>query len=410
MHILVVPFNYKNVFFPMAGNFIDPHLQQLQLQGHSISIINVVAVPLTKLTPSNILRLGPSVMESGKITQWQWLFPAIPKSPNLTQKWRVYLQKCLYKRLRKQLSAPDITHVHMFPGGDFARWLKREQQIPYLVTEHLSGFSEERYTQRQLHCAMLTYADSAFNISVSNHLKALLEEKLGSPFKVIPNSINTDHFTLKSRVNQKQRFITVGRLVKIKNHEMLIAAFSELVKNNPDVHLTIVGDGPEKANLKQKIKTLGLLEKVTLTGHADLSEVRSLMHEQDIFVLSSVYETFGVVMIEALSSGLPVVSTDCQGAKEIVTAPELGIICDNNQSALTAAMQQMLEQEFDSELLRHHVVERYSAHQTQAAIMALYQEAIAEVEDEALLDNNMSADADRSGSDSVTSAVLSEKD
>jgi glycosyltransferase involved in cell wall biosynthesis len=104
--------------------------------------------------------------------------------------------------------------------------------------------------------------------------------------------------------------VTIGRLQKMKDHESLIKAF-KLVKKKVDCKLMIIGEGEEAASLEMMVDDLGLRESVRLMG--GLENPYPYLREADVFVLSSIYEGFGNVLVEALSLGKNVVSTDCTG-------------------------------------------------------------------------------------------------
>lgn len=99
-----------------------------------------------------------------------------------------------------------------------------------------------------------------------------------------------------------------------------------------------------------------------------------MLEEHDGFVLSSHYETFGVVLIEAMSMGLPVLSTPCLGASEIITQPSLGMISDTGTKALSDAMQRFANEAYDSDVIRQHVIEHFSSKKIGETLATLYRD------------------------------------
>ena len=126
-----------------------------------------------------------------------------------------------------------------------------------------------------------------------------------------------------------------------------------------DAYLVIAGAGEERKNLEKLIASLGLEKKVSLFGKANREEVRVLMQQANSFVLSSKIETFGVVLIEAMACGIPVVSTKCGGPNKIVDA-DTGVLCDSTVSGLSEAMLDVMLKKKDGHLIRKKAVERYS--------------------------------------------------
>lgn len=124
--------------------------------------------------------------------------------------------------------------------------------------------------------------------------------------------------------NSKFTFLTIGRFVPVKNIEMQIKAMAEVVKKFPNIKLQIIGDGPEKSNYELIIKNYELKESVILIGwQEDLAEY---YRKTDSFLMTSNYEGWGLVIIEAASHGLPIIMTDVGCAGEIIRNNESGLI------------------------------------------------------------------------------------
>ncbi|KPK66445.1 MAG: hypothetical protein AMS21_02430 [Gemmatimonas sp. SG8_38_2] len=135
---------------------------------------------------------------------------------------------------------------------------------------------------------------------------------------------------------------TVGRLVDLKDHPTLIRAFAILRARHPAI-LQIVGVGPNEDRLRALAHELGVGEDVHLLGWRD--NPYSVLQESDIFVLSSTTEGFGIVIVEALACGLPVVSTDCKGGpREILEDGESGLLVPvGDHESMARAILQLME-------------------------------------------------------------------
>ena len=139
----------------------------------------------------------------------------------------------------------------------------------------------------------------------------------------IPNPVEVRHGHISSL--EKKRIIAVGRLVLLKNFASLVKAFSLVAMRHPDWQLDIFGDGPEKSRLQTLITSLGLDDKVRLRGNTN--RVIEEMVDSSMLAMTSKFEGFGVVLIEAMSVGLPVVSYACPcGPKDIITDGEDGFL------------------------------------------------------------------------------------
>ena len=145
--------------------------------------------------------------------------------------------------------------------------------------------------------------------------------------------------------------ITVGRLIRQKDQVTLIKAFSQLVALHPNAVLFIIGEGPEEKSLKSLVKNLNLLEQVVFLGYQ--KNPYSFVSRCHLFVLSSIYEGFGNVIVEALAVGTNVVSTDCpSGPAEILNYGEFGFLCKpENEEMLAKAMEEALRNPIPKEKL-----------------------------------------------------------
>lgn len=143
--------------------------------------------------------------------------------------------------------------------------------------------------------------------------------------------------------NNNSIIISVGRLAKVKNHELLIMAFS-LLRKRRNARLIILGEGPERPMLSNLIKTLHLDQDVFLLGFVD--NPLDYMSKSDVFVLSSNWEGFGNVLVEAMSLGLKLVSTDCpSGPREILENGKWGkLVPVNNAELLAKAIDDILDE------------------------------------------------------------------
>jgi glycosyltransferase involved in cell wall biosynthesis len=127
---------------------------------------------------------------------------------------------------------------------------------------------------------------------------------------------------------------SVGRLEAQKSYDLLLHAFSRVVRHCPDARLVIVGDGSERARLEALIRELGLVSQVTLAGYR--LGASSLMREFDIVASSSRYEGMPLVLIEAMSVGRPVVATAVGGVREVVVDDVTGILVPAGDPELLA--------------------------------------------------------------------------
>ncbi|MEK7669398.1 MAG: glycosyltransferase family 4 protein [Patescibacteria group bacterium] len=155
----------------------------------------------------------------------------------------------------------------------------------------------------------------------------------------------------KIKTEGKFIFLTVGRLVNVKNIALQIEAMAEILKTNPQTELWIVGDGPEKNKLKKLSQQLKISDNIKFWGWQD--DLEKFYGGADAFLLTSNYEGWGVVVIEAVSFDLPIIMTDVGCAGEIIKNEESGaVIKIGDKEALTSAMLRIiLDQDFNSKIV-----------------------------------------------------------
>ena len=137
--------------------------------------------------------------------------------------------------------------------------------------------------------------------------------------------------------------MSVGRLTKQKNYKYLVNEFKNFLKYSDDYNLMILGDGEEKNELNKLIKNLNLQDRVHLIGRVE--NVYEYMKQADVFVLSSLWEELGFVIVEAAFNNLFVISSDCpNGPKEFIDKNKCGILFQSNSfNSLTEAMIKFLK-------------------------------------------------------------------
>lgn len=176
---------------------------------------------------------------------------------------------------------------------------------------------------------------------VSNEVRAsFLRKYQVDPAKAetLYNPIDREEILQKSRepailpIKNTLKLVTVGRLVHQKGYDRLVRVADRLLQEGFDFVLYIIGDGEERASLEQYIREHNLQDNVILLGYQ--ANPYKFMRLCDLFVCSSRAEGFSTVITEAVILGLPIISTDCAGVREILGAESCGIITDNNTNAL----------------------------------------------------------------------------
>src|SRR3990167_4861728 len=187
-------------------------------------------------------------------------------------------------------------------------------------------------------------------ITPSNYLKKLVtgwgvsEAKIKVIYNAYTESDRKFQVPIRQLADKFQGdvIISVGRLVPWKGFGALIEIMQDLLKENPNFKLLIVGEGPQKENLKSQISNLKLNEKVILLGKVSHVELEAYLKMAKMFVLNTAYEGLSHQLLEALAAELPVVTTNVCGNPEVITDGENGILVDfNDKMALKKAVSRL---------------------------------------------------------------------
>ena len=226
--------------------------------------------------------------------------------------------------------------VHNFLVSNFVK-----KGIKKIAWEHNHHNNNKRYISALVNsCKKMNYL-----VTVSKELKEFYEQYLGKKVYYIPNCL--DNIPSKLSKLDSKNLISVGRLSKEKGFDDLLKLFKKISQKHTDWHLNIVGDGMEKNDLLDLAKELKLGDKVTFHGYQDKDYINDLLFDSSIYVMTSRTESFGLVLIEAMSYGIPCVSyTSAQGANEIIDDGKNGyLIKDRNEDEMISKIDLLINDE-----------------------------------------------------------------
>jgi L-malate glycosyltransferase len=284
---------------------------------------------------------------------------------------------------------PDLIHLHIvYPAGLIALFASIRYRIPLILSEQTNPFSvymtnppKRWLIRRVMHRARVITSISGFLQRQLEHYGAT------GPFDIVPNVVDTDLFTATpspSVANRPKRIVLIALLdyptevPDIKGINYLLQALARLRQQRTDFTLDIIGDGPKREEYEVLTISLNLTAMVRFLGMKPKPEVANLLPDYDFLVLSSLTESLGVAVIEALASGKPVVSTRCGGPEEIIT-PVVGRLVDKaSAEALCEGVDWMLDhyQDFDPQTIAAYARDRYSYAAIAAQFDAVYQRAL----------------------------------
>lgn len=346
IHILIIPSWYPQKAGDIGGSFFREQALALSKKGHKVGVI---APSMYSLKDWKSIAFKPHSVQfendKGVLTYRQQRVNYTPRLKDITRARRVRIGTRLVDKYVIDNGVPDIVHVHsLINAGFIAYKVKKKYGIPYIVTEHSTAFARGLVDKKTIKRLMPVIESSTRNIAVSNEFKNLLENTFkNNKWEYIPNIVNDVFLEFKLQVDSKDEsftFINICLLDGKKRVDILIQSFAKAFKGNPNIKLKLGGDGPIKSSLEELAKCEGISEQVMFLGALGRERVKEEIAESDAFVLSSDYETFGVVIIEALALGKPVVATRCGGPESIIV-PEVGYLVDKN--SVEALAQGMLD-------------------------------------------------------------------
>ncbi len=278
----------------------------------------------------------------------------------------------LYRRIEHELGKPEVIHAHFFSNAYFVLDIKIKEGTPFVITEHASGLLAENIDPYHWRMARESYALSDAMIAVSGSLSKRIKSEFNIAATVIPNIVRTDIFSYSSAQKQRNEIISVGALITRKRMDVLVRAFAKIMKKYPEARLTIIGEGPERKNITNLIEQMTLSGSVTLTGNLHRTRIAEYFAQSAFFVLASKFETFGVVYIEAMAAGLPVIATRCGGPEDFVDDASGMLVPVDDEDALAEAMDVMYNTEYDRDAITQRAKTLFSPESVAAAIGNVY--------------------------------------
>lgn len=283
---------------------------------------------------------------------------------------------------------PDLIHAHtVYPDGAAAATMAERLARPLLLTEHAS-FVQRLLVAPEIRARYLAAVARAHRLIVVSHvladeIVAALPE-VAAKVMVIPNAVDVDAFPVGEAAGRRPgELLFVGYRKESKGLDTLLRAFALVRRSRPATTLRLIGSAPTAdidAGWRRRAMELGIGDAVRFEPSADRPAVAAAMAEASLFVHPSPRETFGVVAVEALAAGLPVVATDSGGVTEILGAhpDRLGaVVPAGDTAALAAAIEAALDRrDFDPHVLRAAVMDRFAGERVARRLLEVYETAL----------------------------------
>jgi D-inositol-3-phosphate glycosyltransferase len=278
-------------------------------------------------------------------------------------------------------SRPDVVHAHFWMSGLASLLATRDLHLPVVQTFHALGTVKQRYQGKADTSPPERLAIERMIGREATHVVATCSDeqyeliRMGVPrsrISIVPCGVDIDKFTpvrRRAKRNGRRRIVTVGRLVPRKGFDTVIAALTVL----PKTELVIAGgpakgklsDSPEAQALQAKARELGVADRVRLAGQVVRQKMPGLLRSADVVVCVPWYEPFGIVPLEAMACGIPVVAAAVGGLTDTVVDHVTGLhVPARSPVALADTLRRLLEDDVMNETYgmagRDRAVARYS--------------------------------------------------
>lgn len=263
-----------------------------------------------------------------------------------------------------KISSDSIIHVHIAQAiiPEIVFLISKIKKIPYIAHIHadvgpsgklgfLLPFYKKVFLQRILNSASKIVVPTEDYVNLISKKYAIPRDKIHK----IPNGVDLEHFrSVSTKLHSPIKLLSVSRLSRPKNIPLLIKLFKLVIENShSNIELHIVGGGEEKKRIMGLIKNEKLEKKVSLHGALLGKDLYDMYSYSDIFILTSKCESFGLVLIEAMASGLPVIVSDINSIKNIVKNNITGLLAKPTAEDFA----QMVERVISNYQLRKKIIE-----------------------------------------------------
>ncbi len=377
LHVLTLTPFYPVLGDDAQGCFVAEPLAELARLG--------VANTVRAVRP--FYRGGTTVGASAVPARWVRFF-SLPGGRGLSSAGAFLFARLLPEVRRLHGSKPvQVIHAHSaLPCGHAATLLSRELKIPFVVTVHgLDAFSSRQVEGRVGEwCARISqsvYRSACSVICISERVRDQVREGAGprANTTVIYNGVDPEAFSPADSEPDEPVILSVGNLIPIKGHELLLRALAAIHNQFPRLSLEIIGEGPERPRLQKLAADQGIAGRVHFRGRQGRRQVADAMRRATVFALPSRYEGLGCVYLEAMSAGTPVIACRGQGIEEVIEQGVNGcLIGAGDLQELTDTLVRLLQQpelrRSMGQAARRTILQGYSLGHQAARLFRLYRE------------------------------------
>ena len=391
LKVLQIPSWYP----PEGGAFCQKQALFLRQAGIHIDILANLQLPWRK-HGLNALRFKrkPFVSKEGELLVYRYYQLRVPRCEKTNVNRWLSKTMQLADHYIKENGKPDIIHAHTSLWAGYAACLiKEKHQIPYVLTEHHSILGHPSlHTKKECKdwyddYLFKSFSNADFILPVGSLQVERIKQYIRSGkanIQVLSNTIDVSLFSYKDRVRRKKFvFSAINDFAYYKAYDILLPAFDIVYENNPDIELHIAGDGFQSKAFKEIAGKCKHADKIKYLGCLSASEVRNQLWESDSLVLPSRSESQSISVLEALSTGIPVVCTEVV-PPETVGSNEGYRVPIEDVNSLAEAMLRMEKtiNQFDAGAISSHTQSKVNKESFVEKTKAIYRHVINEYQND----------------------------
>ncbi len=396
MRVLIISHMYPSTFNEVTGIFVHQPVKELQRQGCKVKVIS--PVPWAPFPIKYFSKKWKRYSEISHKIIWEGIEVYHPRYLEFPRKLffsssgkRMYFGiKKLVGELYKEFRF-DIINTHVaLPDGFAAMMVNRKYNKPLVVTIDGQDLQVTLYRNASCKKALAKVFEHADKIvTVSTKLKEIAKTNIGFPEKLVvinngiyPEEVAPRRSFLASKYAGCRVILSVSHLIESKGLDLNITAISQLTKKHPNLKYVIIGAGLEMSFLRQLVYSLNLDRQVEFLGELSHEMVLEYMAIADIFSLPSWREGFGIVYLEAMAQGKPVIACQGEGITDVIENNRTGLLVKPKDiKSLTTAIAFLLENSQKAceigERAKELVLENYTWEKTVQSYIKIYEELLA---------------------------------
>lgn len=366
MRLFVVPGWYMSPKSPQNGIFFKEQAQMLQHFGNEVLLIDCTERSRRDYFARDNFLIKK--YEDEGLPVYQLCYPNLflTKTPHLKRELAKHRFKKIYDIAVKENGEPDGVICHGFIMGNNVI-SSQVVKCPVIVIEHSSYVLNKKLTRFQVQMLTEDISKAKAFLCVSDALKKSVLEMTSfheDRITVLPNPLNSifDGYRNRKDINSF-RFICVSTInAESKGIRTLIEAFCTAFPESDSVELVILGDGKDYSDMKKLIDSKGRRKQISMPGRVSREIVKEYLCQSDVFVLASKYETFGIAYIEALASGLPVITQSNGGSDQIITEENGILLAEGTVDTYSNAMRNIRRNinRYNKKAISSDCIARYS--------------------------------------------------